>query len=140
MLLDDARINDVTRRIIGAAIEVHRVLGPGLLESIYAECLQFELASQQLRFVVQRAVPVAYKDRLLSASYRIDLIVEDIVLVEIKAVERLLPVHDAQTLTYLRVTGCEAALLINFNAPRLTDGLRRLLNTGIRLSRGVSPT
>jgi GxxExxY protein len=133
MLLDDPRINDITRQILGAAIEVHRVLGPGLLESIYLECLQFELASRGLRFVVQRAVPVTYKGKLLSASYRLDLIVEDAVVVEIKSVEALLPVHLAQALTYLRLTGCPAALLININVPRLMDGVRRLLNVAPRI-------
>ena len=128
MLLDDPRINNLTRRIIGAAIEVHRVLGPGLLESIYLECLQHELTSQKLRFVTQRAVPVTYKEKVLCASYRIDLIVEDTVVVEIKSVDRVLPVHEAQTLTYLQLTECPVALLINFNVPLLVEGVHRLVN------------
>lgn len=127
MFLDPSAFNDVTHKILGAAIEVHRTLGPGLLESIYLECLQFELASRKLRFVVQRPVPIIYKGNALDADYRIDLIVEDLVVVEVKAIASLLPVHQAQLLTYLRLTGCPVGLLINFNVPRLMDGVKRLI-------------
>ena len=129
MLLDNAKVNDLTRQILGAAIEVHRQLGPGLLESVYLFCFQFELSARGLRFSTQRAVPIMYKGMLLDACYRVDLIVEDAVVVEIKAVSGLTSAHEAQTLTYLRLTECPAALLINFNAARLMDGVRRLLNT-----------
>jgi GxxExxY protein len=128
MLIDDSGVNAVTRQILGCAIEVHRELGPGLLESTYLPCLQYELSVHGLRFVAQKPVPIHYKEISLEASYRIDLVVEDIVLVEIKSVDALLPVHQAQALTYLRLTDCKAALLINFNVPRLMDGVRRLLN------------
>jgi len=128
MLVNDERLSTLTAAIIGAAIEVHWVLGPGLLESIYLACLQFELSERGLRFEAQKPVPVVYKSIRLVAMHRIDLLVEDSVVVEVKAVDALLPVHQAQVLTYLRLTGCPAGLLINFNVPRLTDGVRRLLN------------
>jgi GxxExxY protein len=128
MLLDNPRLNEVTSEILGAAIEVHRVLGPGLLESIYQACLQFELASRGLRFIVQRPIPILYKATRLQAVYRVDLIVEDLVIVEIKCVDVVGPVHKAQVMTYLRLTGMPAGLLINFNAARLIDGVKRLIN------------
>ena len=128
MLLDNGPLNDVTREIIGAAIEVHRVLGPGLLESIYQPCLQFELAGRGLRFIVQQPVPILYKATRLQAVYRVDLIVEDLVIVEIKCVDVIGPVHKARVLTYLRLTGTPAGLLINFNVVRLIDGVKRLIN------------
>ena len=127
-MLVDADFNDDTRQILAAAIEVHRTLGPGLLESIYAPCLQFELASRNLRFVTQRQIPIVYKGMRLDSSYRVDLIVEDRVVVELKSAAALLPVHRAQVLTYMGLTGCPAGLLINFNVPRLMDGVNRLIN------------
>ena len=132
MLTDDAKTNEITRTIIGAAIEVHRILGPGLLESVYLTCLEFELHERGLRFVVQRSIPITYKGKLLDgASYRVDLIVEEQVIVEVKSVAAILPIHEAQALTYLRLTSCRIALLINFNVPRLVDGVRRLINTRV---------
>jgi GxxExxY protein len=122
-------LNTVTREIIGAAIEVHRVIGPGLLESSYMPCLQFELASRKLAFLTQQPVPLIYKGLRLNAAYRVDLIVESSVIVEIKSIESLLQVHRAQLLTYMRLTGMPAGLLINFNVPKLADGVRRLLLT-----------
>jgi len=119
---------DVTQRIIGAGIEVHRNLGPGLLESVYDECLAYELASCGLRFRHQYAIPIEYKGRRLSGDYRIDFLVEDLVVVELKAVERLQPVHEAQLLTYLRLTGMAVGLLINFNTELLWRGVKRLVN------------
>jgi GxxExxY protein len=128
VLLDDARLNEVTGSILGAAIEVHRVLGPGLLESIYQRCLEFELAQRGLRFVRQQSVPIVYKTVSLAANYRIDLVVEDMVVVEVKSVSGLTSVYQAQVLTYLRITGYKAGLLINFNVARLMDGVKRLVN------------
>jgi GxxExxY protein len=128
MLVTEA-FNDVTSEIIGSAIEVHRNLGPGLLESAYLPCLEHEMTARRLQYVTQRLVPVVYKAIRLDATYRIDLLVENQVIVELKAVERLLPVHDSQLLTYLHLTGCPAGLLLNFNVSRMTDGIRRLLNT-----------
>ena len=118
MLLNDDSLNQLTGLILAAAIEVHRVLGPGLLESIYIECLEHELRARGVRFVRQLAVPIIYKGTRLQSSYRVDLIVEDKVVVEVKSVEGLPPVCKAQVLTYMRVTGKPAGLLINFNVPR----------------------
>jgi len=129
-VLVDAPFNVITGQIIGAAIEVHRILGPGLLESTYMPCLQFELAVGKLRFVAERAVPIVYKGMELDANYRFDLLVENLVIVEVKAVDRLLPVHQAQVLTYMRLTKCPAGLLINFNVPKLIDGVKRLIDPG----------
>ncbi len=117
--------NDVSPRIIQAAIEVHRTLGPGLLESVYARCLESELELAGLRFKREVDLPLVYKGARLPVSYRLDLLVEETIVVEVKAVEKLLPVHEAQALTYLRLTGLSTALLINFQVPALR-GLRRL--------------
>jgi GxxExxY protein len=127
-MLVDTPVNVITGQIIGAAIEVHRILGPGLLESTYMPCLQFELATRRLRFIAERAVPIRYKEMELDAKYRIDLLVEDLVVVEVTSVDHLLPVHQAQVLTYARLTGCLAGLLINFNVPKLIDGVKRVTN------------
>ncbi|MDD5542232.1 MAG: GxxExxY protein [Acidobacteriia bacterium] len=122
-------INLITQKIIGAALEVHRKLGPGLLESAYQECLCRELWLGNIRFHRERALPLEYKGIRLECGYRVDLVVEGLVAVEIKAVEVLAPVHDAQLLTYLRLGGWTVGLLINFNVPVLKDGIhRRVLN------------
>ena len=104
------------------------MLGPGLLESIYVPCMQYELAVRKLRFVSQIAVPIVYKSIPIGGGYRIDLVVEDAVVVELKSVATLLAVHEAQVLTYMRLAGCPAGLLINFNVPRLMDGVKRLIS------------
>jgi GxxExxY protein len=117
-----------TSPIIGAAIEVHRNLGPGLLESAYEECLRHELHLRGLDFKRQVALPLLYKGLKLDCGYKLDLIVQDQVILELKAVEKLLPIHEAQLLTYLRLTGKRVGLLINFNVPLLTQGIvRRVL-------------
>lgn len=121
-------INWITERIIGAAIDVHKQLGPGLLESAYEECLNYELIGQGLSTARQQPLPVVYKEIKLDCGYRIDLIVEDRVIVELKAVERLLPVHEAQLLTYLKLLDRRAGLLINFNVSLLRQGIRRVVN------------
>jgi GxxExxY protein len=119
---------ELTQAIIGAAIEVHRVLGPGLLESAYEECLCHELELRGLRFRRQIELPVVYKGVRLDCGYRMDVIVEETVVIEIKAVERILEVHEAQLISYLRLSGKEVGLLINFHVPVLKDGiLRRVL-------------
>jgi GxxExxY protein len=128
LMLIDAPFTPVTHDIIGAAIEVHRALGPGLLESTYIPCLQYELAARKIRFATQRQFPIVYKGIVLDANYRVDLIVEDLVVVEVKSVATLLPVHEAQVLTYLCLSEQPAGLLINFNVPRLVDGVRRVIN------------
>lgn len=127
-MLVDASFNGLTSQIISAAIDVHRALGPGLLESTYASCLKYELTTRQLRYVTERLIPIVYRGMPLEGGYRVDLIVEDTVVVEIKAVERLLAVHQAQLLTYVGLTGCPAGLLINFNVPKLVEGVKRVIN------------
>jgi GxxExxY protein len=124
---DGTIANDtLTEAVIGRAIEVHRRLGPGLLESTYGECLAWELRDEGLKFARQVQVPVVYRGEALAAVYRLDFVVEDRVVLEIKAVERLAPVHEAQLLTYLKHTGIPVGLLLNFNCAVLKDGLRRL--------------
>ncbi len=119
--------NDLSYAIIGAAIEVHETLGPGLLESAYEECLCRELTLRQIPFERQRPLPVEYKGVHLDCGYRLDLLVGGLVVVEIKAVEALAPVHDAQLLTYLKLGGWKLGLLINFNVPVLKQGIKRLV-------------
>ena len=126
-MLIETEINPITHQILSAAIEVHRTLGPGLLESTYTPCLLYELHARNLRYVAQRAIPLVYKGIDLGDNYRVDLIVEDVVVVEVKSVEAVLPVHGAQTFRYMRLTNTPAGLVINFNVPRLMDGVRRLL-------------
>lgn len=125
---DRDRLNGITEQIIGAAIEVHRVLGPGLLESAYSSCLVFELRERGFRVEQERPLPVVYKSVKLDCGYRLDLVVENLVIVEIKAVERLNSVHEAQLLSYLRLYGCKVGLLINFHVSMLKQGIRRIVN------------
>ena len=117
----------LTQKIIGFAIEVHRQLGPGLLESAYEECLCYELREGGIGFRRQVPLPVIYKAVRLDCGYRIDIVVEDSVILELKTVERLIPIHEAQLLTYLRLSGLRTGLLLNFNSPVLKDGIRRMV-------------
>ena len=119
------RINAITQAVIGAAMEVHRTLGPGLLESAYQECLCRELSVRGIPFERERALPVEYKNVRLECGYRLDLLVAGAVVVEVKAVEAIAPVHEAQLLTYLRLGGWRVGLLINFNVVLLKQGIRR---------------
>ena len=121
------RNNDITENIIGAAMEVHRALGPGLLESAYEECLCHELALRHIPFQRQQILPLMYKGVHLDCGYRMDLVVADQVVVELKVVDELLPIHEAQLLTYLRLSGLHIGLLINFNVAVLKNGLRRMV-------------
>jgi GxxExxY protein len=121
-------MSDFTGQIIGAAIAVHRELGPGLLESAYEACLCFEISAAGLVVERQKPLPLTYRGRRLDCGYRIDVVVEDKVAVEVKAVERVQPVHQAQMLSYLRLSGYTVGLLINFNVERLVDGIRRVVN------------
>jgi GxxExxY protein len=116
----------LTSDIIGAAIEVHRFLGPGLLESTYEACLSYELRLRNLKVEQQKPLPIVYKNVMLECGYRLDLLVEDQVVVELKSVHELAPVHEAQLLSYLRLRGGGRGLLINFNVKLLKDGVRRL--------------
>ena len=119
--------NELTKVIIGAAIDVHRQLGPGLLESAYEACLCHELGLKQIPYERQKSLPVIYKGLSLECGYRIDILVDEKVVLEIKSVEGLLPIHEAQMLTYMRLGGWKAGLLINFNVPLLKQGIRRLV-------------
>lgn len=114
--------------IIGSAISVHKELGPGLLESAYEACLAYELTGKDLKIERQKSLPITYRGIQLDCGYRIDLLVEEKVIVEIKAVERMEPIHEAQLLSYLKLAGCEVGLLINFNVKILNNGIRRLVN------------
>ncbi len=118
-------LNEVTERVIGAAIEVHKHLGPGLLESAYEECLCHEMSLRQIPFERQRALPIEYKGIKLDCGYRLDLLVENVVVVEVKAVTILQGIHEAQLLSYLKLGGWKIGLLLNFNVPVLKDGIRR---------------
>jgi len=119
--------NTLAHQIIGAAIEVHRQLGPGLLESAYEECLAYELSLHQIAFERQKPVPVVYKQVHLDCGYRLDFLVSGLVIVELKAVDALTFVHEAQVLTYLKLTRCKLGLLLNFNVPVMRDGIKRLV-------------
>jgi GxxExxY protein len=119
--------SDLTNGIIGAAIEVHIELGPGFLENAYEECLCRELLRQGLHFERQKPLPVIYKGDVVDCAYRLDIIVEGSVIVELKSVEALSKLHEAQLLTYLKLSGLSIGLLINFNVRRLTEGLKRMV-------------
>ena len=118
----------LSHEIIGAALEVHRTLGAGLLESAYEECLAQELTARRLSFERQKALPLTSKGIRLNCGYRLDLLVENLVILEIKAVEQVLPIHGAQLLTYLRIPGIWLGLLLNFSSPILRHGIRRRVN------------
>lgn len=116
---------ELTEKVIGAAIEAHRELGPGLLESAYEAALAHELVLRGVRFARQKEMPVRYKGFLIEVGYRLDILVEEAVIVELKAVTEMHPIYEAQLITYLRLSGCRVGLLINFNVPRLKDGITR---------------
>ena len=130
-------LNALTEQIIGAAIEVHRALGPGLLESAYEECLSYELALRDVPFRRQTPLPLTYKEVKLECGYRVDLVVANAVIVEIKTVERLEPVHAAQVLTYLKLGRWPLGLLINFNVPTLKNGIKRIANNYVERAETV---
>jgi len=117
-----------SRQVIGAAMEVHKHLGPGLLESAYEECLCHELAASGIPCERQKALPIVYKGISLDCGYRLDVVVDDSLLLELKSVETLLPIHEAQLLTYLRLSSLKLGLLINFNVPLLKTGIKRMVN------------
>jgi GxxExxY protein len=118
-------INEITQKVIGCAIEVHKHLGPGLLESAYEECLAYELTKEGLGIRRQQATPVIYKDTKLDCGYRIDILVENQVIIELKVVDEIHPVHEAQILTYMKFSNKSLGLLINFNVTLLKNGIRR---------------
>jgi GxxExxY protein len=126
--MNEEKINKITEQIIAAAILVHRTLGPGLLESTYEACLVSELSERNFKLEQQKPIPVIYKNTKLDCGYRIDLIVEKLVVVELKAIETIKPIHMAQVLSYLKLSGLSVGLLINFNVPMLRNGIRRIVN------------
>lgn len=126
MVRTDAEIETLTGGVIGAAIEVHRWLGPGLLESVYRDCLLIELIERGFEVEREHAVPIEYKGRLIRTALKVDLLVARVLVVEVKAIDAIHPVHLAQVITYLKLTGCPAGLLMNFNAATLRAGLKRL--------------
>ena len=126
-MAEAAELDFLTQKIIGFAIEVHRQLGPGLFESTYERCLCFELERARVGYQKEVPLPVVYKSMQLDCSYRLDIVVENRVIVELKAVERLMPIHEAQILTYLKLSQIKTGLLMNFNSATLKDGLRRFV-------------
>jgi GxxExxY protein len=128
MLAPIGPLNHITSRIIAAAIEVHRTLGPGLLESAYHACLLYELRLAGLKVISKKKLPVIYKAVMVDCYYELDLLVEDKVVVEIKSVELVLPVHQAQLMTQLKLANLSVGLLLNFNVPIMKDGITRKLN------------
>jgi GxxExxY protein len=122
------KLNDLSHRIIGAGIDIDRIVGPGLLESTYRPCMIYELRDRGMNVVSEQLIPVRYKDLILDGGYRIDLLVDDTVIVELKSVETILPVHQAQVLSYLRHTNKPLGLLINFNVDVLSKGVKRIKN------------
>jgi GxxExxY protein len=121
-------INKLSSKIIGAAIEVHKALGPGLLESAYEECLCYELSLQGLSVERQKPLPVKYKGKKLDCGYRLDTVVENAIILELKSCEKIEPIHKAQLLTYLKLSGLNLGLLLNFNVPVMRDGIVRVVN------------
>ena len=124
----EKRENQISGIVLDAAMAVHTALGPGLLESAYQACLAYELTSRGLKIAVQIPLPIQYRGVLVDAAYRMDIVVDDLVLIEIKAVEKLMPIHDAQLLSYLKLSGKKLGLLINFHVLRLRDGYKRIVN------------
>jgi len=121
-------LNQISQEIIGAAIVVHSELGPGLLESVYEECLAYELMLRNISFERQKPVPVMYKGKQIDCGFRLDLLVSDSIVVELKTVEQILPVRQAQLMTYLKLTGCKLGLILNFNVEKLVKGIKRMVN------------
>ena len=119
--------DELSNQITGAAIEVHKAMGPGLLEAVYEDCLAFELDERHIPNARQKQIPLAYKGHELGSELRIDFLVGGLVVVELKSVETILPVHEAQVITYLKLTGCKLGLLLNFNVGRLKTGIRRFV-------------
>jgi len=121
-------IEDIASKIVAAAMKVHTALGPGLLESAYQKCLAYELSKSGLTVMCEVLLPIRYEDIDIDAGYRIDMIVCDAVIIENKTVEKLLPIHEAQLLTYLKIRKCKLGFLLNWNVPRMKDGIKRMVN------------
>lgn len=121
-------INQLSSKIIGAAIEVHKILGPGLLESAYEECLCYELKLRKIKFERQEALPIVYKGKRLDCGYRLDIVIEKKIIIELKSIEKIESIHKAQLLSYLKLSGLKLGLLLNFNVSIMKDGIVRLVN------------
>jgi GxxExxY protein len=119
--------DELSNQVIGCAIEVHKHLGPGLLESSYERCLSFELLQAGIQHDIQKKLPVDYKQNRLDCGYRVDMMIENEIVVEVKSVERILPIHEAQLLTYMKLSGKKIGLLMNFNVCRMKDGIKRFV-------------
>jgi len=124
----EEKLNKITKTIIGMAINIHRALGPGLLESAYEACMVYDLVKAGLKVEQQKPLPIVYRGVKLECSYRLDLMIEKEVIVEIKSVEKLLPIHQAQLMSYLKLSDCKVGLLINFNVKVLKNGIKRVVN------------
>lgn len=125
--MSNVDINAITEKIIGAAIEVHKCTGPGLFETVYEKCLCYELELQKVNFERQKVIPITYKDQKFDYGFRADLVVEEKILVELKAVSSVLPIHEAQIINYLNLSNLNLGLIINFNVLRLKDGIKRIV-------------
>ncbi|UJS17795.1 MAG: GxxExxY protein [Candidatus Jettenia sp.] len=125
---EEERLNKITETVIGVAINIHRTLGPGLLESAYEACMVYDLSQAGLKVEQQKPLPVVYRDVKLECGYRLDLMIESEAIVEIKSIEKLLPIHKAQLMSYLKLSGCKVGLLINFNVEILKEGIQRVVN------------
>jgi len=132
------KLNELSGKVIGACVEIHRELGPGLLENPYGECLAYELSKTGLRFERQQSLPVCYKEVQLDCGYRLDFVIEGLLIVELKAVTELQPIHEAQLLTYLKLGGKSLGLLVNFNVPTLKQGVKRVA-CGDLFKEGLNP-
>jgi GxxExxY protein len=121
-------IEDIASKIVAAAMKVHTALDPGLLESAYQECIQYELQKDELKVECEVALPVVYEKVKIDAGYRIDMMVDGSVIIENKTVKKLLPIHEAQLLTYLKMRNCKLGFLLNWNVPRMKDGIKRMVN------------
>jgi GxxExxY protein len=118
---------ELTEKIIGLSIEIHKELGPGLLENVYKQCLIYEFEKADIKYKVEQQIPIIYKDVKINCCYKLDMIIEDKIIIELKSVEKLLPIHEAQILTYLKITKKRVGLLINFNEKLLKDGIKRFI-------------
>lgn len=125
--IDGTKRHQLSNKIIGLAIEVHQNLGSGLLESVYQQCLAYELSTHNIEFVLEHPIPVKYKEINIDCAFRADMIVENSIIVELKSVDKILPIHEAQLLTYLKITGIRLGLIINFNTKLLRDGIKRII-------------
>jgi GxxExxY protein len=117
----------LTEQVIGSAIEVHKTLGPGLLESVYQRCLAYELNQRNINFATEVTIPIHYKDQKIDCAFRADIIVENKIILELKAIEKILPIHEAQLITYLKLTKMRLGLILNFNTKLLKDGIKRMI-------------